>query len=184
MDTQPGVHARGADRRRRWFGKAVSVWSLAYGFPHAYWALGGSAGLSVVVPSVADEPWWRPINAAASLVFCGAILVGVAFARSRRPAWPVLAVACLGSAVAAVHGVYGIGARAVTVIAAGPEGAPSHILWDLLVFEPWFLIEGLLLATAGWSSVTTPRSRLAWGTATLAAVLVASVTALLQVRLV
>jgi len=139
-------------------------------------------GLSVVVSSVGDEPYWRPINAAASVIFCLAILVGVAFARARRPAWPVLALACLGSAVAAVHGAYGIVARVFAVFTAGPEGVPSHILWDLLVLEPWFLIEGLLLAAAGWCSVTTLRARLVWGAATLAAMITASVTALLQVR--
>jgi len=108
--------------------------------------------------------------------------VGLAFARPQRPAWPVLAVACMGSAVAAVHGVYGIVARAFMVLTVGPGNVPSHVLWDLLVLEPWFLIEGLLLAAAGWCSVTTLRARLVWGTATLAAIITASVTAVLQVR--
>ena len=176
------LKAAGNERRRRGFGRAIALWSLAYGAPHAYWALGGAAGLSFVVSSAGDEPYWRAINAAASVVFCGAILVGAAFAMRRPPVWPVLAVACLGSAVAAVHGVYGIVARALTVSALGPANVPSHILWDLFMLEPWFLIEGLLLAAAGWCSVTTPRARFLWAAATLAAMLAASVTALLRVR--
>lgn len=34
-----------------------------------------------------------------------------------------------------------------------------YVVWDMVIFEPWFLIEGILLAIAGWCFLKGARSR-------------------------
>jgi hypothetical protein len=155
---------------------------MAYMAPHAYWALGGRLGLSAIMPGVSDLAIWRPINAAASVILLCAALVGIALAWSERPRLSLLAIACVGCSVAVVHGVYGVVARASVVAADGVAHTPPYIWWDLVVFEPWFFVEGLLLGLTGWLSLPDGRGRRVWVWASVAALAAATVTSLLHVH--
>jgi hypothetical protein len=33
------------------------------------------------------------------------------------------------------------------------------VLWDLMLFEPWFMVEGILLGIVGWHYLDRPRNR-------------------------
>ena len=55
------------------------------------------------------------------------------------------------------------------------------VIWDLLVFEPWFLIEGVLFAGVGWAA-TPPSSRRTWIIACSTAITLSVVTGLVGVR--
>jgi hypothetical protein len=62
-----------------------------------------------------------------------------------------LAAVWIGAAIAAGHGLYGIVYRTLNVAgvvdvdgAAFDAARHGWVLWDLFLFEPWFLIEGVL----------------------------------------
>jgi len=180
----------GTDRTLVVFATALALWSVAYLVPHLYWALGGTIGLSAVKPSASALPEWRAINWAASGVLALPALVAVAVVRARPGVVKtgLLLITMAGSAIAAAHGLYGIVYRSVTVAGAIDVDGQSFdasrhgwVIWDLLVFEPWFLIEGLLLAGVG-SIATPPSSRRRWIIACAAAIALATLTGLLGVR--
>ena len=176
----------------RWAGYAAGIWSLVYMLPHLYWAAGGTAMMSAIRPSAPAQPTWHLINWVASAMLTGAALV--AFLLARRPDrglvhWPLLAIAWAGAVLSIAHGVYGIVDR--TLIVTGATLVESRrflleqdawVLWDLLVFEPWFLIEGVLFGLAGWASLSQVRDRRRWVWLSALGVLAALAAALLHVR--
>jgi hypothetical protein len=176
----------------RWAGYAAAVWSLAYMLPHLYWAAGGTAMRSAFRPAAAEEPAFRLINGVASAMLTGAALVVFLLARGVRPRplrWGLLAIAWAGGALSVAHAIYGIVDR--TLIVSGARLVESRsfavdehgwVLWDLLLFEPWFLIEGLLFGLAGWASLARPRDRRRWVSVCVVGVLGGLGTAILGVR--
>jgi hypothetical protein len=163
MDDRPDTASRTAPparvRRRpgTWAGYAGAAWALAYVPIHLYWALGGGAAfLGVPDPDAA----FRTANWGASVVLAGAALVSLALVRPEGrvvPGWMLLGVAWVGSVASLLHWVT-LSAVAVLHLtgavevqaAAGRsvEQLLAYDRWNLLVFEPWFLGMGLLLAAA------------------------------------
>jgi hypothetical protein len=171
---------------------ALCAWSLLYMLPHLYWALGGNALLFMVKQSAAEMDDWQAINWAASAVLTAAALVGPALIWSTgRPRLRVamLAACVAGAAIAGSHGAFGVIYRAlnlagVTDIDGTSFDASRHewALWDLFVFEPWFLIEGVLFIAAGAGTFTTSQTRRRWTAGCLAATGLATATGLLGLR--
>jgi hypothetical protein len=169
------------------------VWSLLYVLPHLYWALGGDAMLFTVQRSAAERDDWRMINWAASFVLTVAALIGLAIIWSTRHPWlrtAMLAACAAGAAIAASHGAFGILYRALNVAgvtdidgAAFDVSRHEWVLWDLLVFEPWFLVEGLLFIAAGAAALSTDRSRRRWRVGCAVATGFAVLTGLLGLRI-
>ena len=147
---------------------------------HLYWALGGTWGLPGGA-TTAGLPGLHAANAIVSvLLAAGAALVfGLTRPWARRPpALVMLTPLWLGSVVSVSHGLYGMVIKALYV--AGAHSAVSYpepltaaqknhaALLDLGVFEPWFLIQGLLLLFAGrWFARTAAGRR--WWTLSLIA---------------
>ncbi len=177
---------------RVWAGQAIFVWSIGYMLPHLYWALGGTAGLALVRPEAAALPEWRLINWVASVFLTAAGGLGLALAYLPRRPWLsglLLAMAWAGCSLAASHGLDGLVNRllqfaGLATVEGAPFGLPEHayVVWDLLLFEPWFLIEGLLLGLAGWCYLRQPRHRRVWLALCALGVGVGLVTAVLGVR--
>jgi hypothetical protein len=192
-DVLPSVHEEASAARppARW-PLMLCAWSLLYVLPHLYWALGGEAFLFTVKRSAAELDDWRAINLAASVVLACAALLGPALMWSAghpRLRAATLVACAGGAAIAASHGAFGILYRALNVAGvvevdgvAFDVSTHEWVLWDLFVFEPWFLIEGLLFVAAGAAAMTTDRSRRRWTAACLAAIGVATLTGLLGVR--
>jgi hypothetical protein len=171
---------------------ALCVWSLLYMLPHLYWALGGEALLFLVKKAAAEMDGWRAINWGASAVLTGAALVGPALIWSAaRPRLRVvtLAACVAGAAIAGSHGAFGIIYRGlnltgVTNVDGATFDASRHewVLWDLLVFEPWFLMEGFLFVACGAAVLASAQARRRWMAGCLAAVGIATLTGLLGLR--
>lgn len=142
---------------------------------HLYWALGGTWGL----PGGAETdglPGIRATNAAVSvLLACGAaFLYGLTQPWPRRPPALLMLVPVWAASVVCIsHGLFGTVTKALYV--AGMHAAvswPEHdltapqenlaALRDLAAFEPWFLIQGLLLALAGRWLARTATGRRRW----------------------
>ena len=138
---------------RRW-GYAAAGWAAAFAVLHLYWALGGTVGLAESAGRrLAEE---RPVEfvlgglygVAVALLVAAAL--GTALARApvtgRRPLLPVL-----GAGVAVVLVV-----RAVVVavlLMADPGFGDGDITaaqrtWTLWVWNPWFLLGGILFGLA------------------------------------
>lgn len=138
---------------------------------HLYWALGGTWGLPGGT-TTASQAGLRAANLVVSvLLACGAVYVyGLTRPWARRPpALLVLAPVWAAAAVCVSHGLFGIATKGLYL--AGVKSAvswPEHgltaaqknlaALHDLAIFEPWFLVLGLLLALAGrWFAGSAPR---------------------------
>jgi hypothetical protein len=172
------------------FAIALAGWSLIYLVPHLYWALGGTAGFSALKPSAVALTDWQAINWAATVVLAIPALIAAGLSRA-RPGWlrTGLLLSCLlGAAIATAHGLYGIVYRFLTLagvvdIDGQAFDASRHgwVLWDLLVFEPWFLVEGLLFVGIGWAA-SRPASRRRWLVSCALAVTLATISGLVGVR--
>ena len=178
------------DRALSTLAVALVVWSVVYMVPHLYWALGGTIGLSALKPSAPALPEWRAINWAATFVLAMPALIALALMRTGPGAFKAgsLMASLAGAAIAAGHGVYGIVYRSLTVagvVAVGGQSfdASRHgwVVWDLVVFEPWFLIEGLLFAGVGWAA-SPPAWRRTWIVACVVGVTLATISGLVGLR--
>lgn len=115
-----------------WAGYAAFVWALAYAVGvRGYQGLDGTLGLS---GTFEDPAGMRQASLIAGL---GIALVGfgeLALVRPwglRLPRWLVIIPALTGSAYAAAH--------ALTAYVTKPLDALG-LIWDLLFYEPWFLV--------------------------------------------
>ncbi|MGG0275219.1 DUF3995 domain-containing protein [Bacillus rhizoplanae] len=160
--------------------------------PHLYWALGGRMGLSLLKPSVATSSQFELINWFALPIFIVAGLVGLGFiylGKSKILRSLLLSITVLGCSIATSHGIFGIIYRGLQI--AGVIGLENgtfnihddmYVVWDMVIFEPWFLIEGILLAVAGWCFLKGARSRKIWLAVCMVGTIVGLVTGMLGVR--
>jgi hypothetical protein len=138
---------------RRW-GYAAASWSAAFAALHLFWALGGSAGLaeSAGARLARERPTQFVVGGlyGVAVVLAVAVVLGVALARSplnSRRRWLPL----LGAGVAAVLLLRAISVEALLLADAGyGDGAVSGAQrwWTLALWNPWFLLGGLLFALA------------------------------------
>jgi hypothetical protein len=168
------------------------VWSLLYGLAHLYWGLGGTAGHQIYKPSADDESIWAIANLFAFVLMAFAGVLGFALLRASTPSLlrlGLLGIIGAGSAIAASHGAFGIAFRAASVLGISDvDGVPfdvhehAWVLWDMLVIEPWFLVEGLLLGLVGYQAQTSPHRRKLWLWSMVGAFVVALATGVLGLR--
>ena len=165
MKTEGG----GLSGRTKWTAYAACGWALLYA-AYGDYALGGTIGMFGVPVSMSQ---WRLINA----VGAGIILVGAVLAVATLPLWnrrrmrSVLLALCWVVAVGCVmHAAVDITARILSLAGVLRMDFPFFAsidcreadLQDLLLNEPWFLVEGLLWGALGWSRLTSVRSRRLW----------------------
>ncbi len=149
MDSADGA-TRWGTVRTRWAGRAGCAWALAYVPIHVYWALTGSTWPVGDLPeSIAGS--WRQTNWAASVVITGAAVLSLALVQPwgrRLPRWMLLGVAWLGAVFALLH-TAGQTTQIVLNMTGVTDGAVTTFdRWNLFVFEPWFMVMGILLAVA------------------------------------
>jgi hypothetical protein len=132
------------------------------------------------------------INWVASVFLTTAGLLGLAFIYLRKRgflSWLLLAIALAGCSLATSHGIYGIINRLLQIagvaeLESGPFNISEHayVVWDLALFEPWFLIEGILLGLVGWHYLNKPRHRQIWLALCTMGIITGIITGLLGVR--
>lgn len=155
------------------------VFTLAFTLLHVYWAVGGTWG----VPLGALQQ--KAVLHAANWVVSGIMLIGAFWVLalnhplSRRvPSWTLLIPLWMGTVVCVSHAVYGFitkglylgGMRSavnfpdVPGVSVATAAARHHLsaVQDLLVFEPCFVIQGMVLALAGWQFIQTGKGRRRW----------------------
>lgn len=163
-------------------GYGVLIWSIAYMLPHLYWALGGKDGMTMFKPSIMNSPYLQSANWAASVLLTTAGLLGLAmiyFNKNKIISTFLLAIALFGCSVSTSHGIYGVAFRIIQLLKGQGHAYDS---WDLFLYEPWFLIEGILLGLAGWVFLNQPRHKHTWLMLCAAGIIVGLFTGLIGVR--
>jgi Protein of unknown function (DUF3995) len=150
----PGLPGRVVGSGLRWEYLAAG-WCGVFAVVHLYWACGGDTGLasSAGVDLATHRPTWFVIvglwGAALLLLVGVALCLGLgrdAFTgRAHRAGWVLcrLAGAVLVIRAIVVHTVLLADAGGVT----GTVG-PTQTFWSLWLWDPWFLIGGVLLLIA------------------------------------
>lgn len=142
-------------------GYAACVWALAFAAVSFYWAVGGTAGSSTIGPALTSLAMTRNPEFMAILWATGALkvaagLLALALVRpwARRIPRRLPLLAGWGAGAALI--LYG-GASFVqhAMMAAGIVGIPSGLgatvlRWHLLLWDPWWLLGGILFALAAW----------------------------------
>ncbi len=134
--------------RARWAGWAGCAWAIAYVPIHGFWALTGNTWPIGELPQ-SVEASWRQTNWAACLVIAGAAVVCLALVQPwgrRLPRGLLLGVAWLGAGFALLHSIAQWAQILMKVTKVSDGTVTTFDRWDLVVFEPWFMVMGCLLA--------------------------------------
>lgn len=159
-------------RTQRAIATALAVWGLGYACYRAYYAVGGEIGM---IGQPMSDSQFRAVNAVgAGIVLLGGLLPLVLVrAASLRPATPILAwIAGVGCCMHAfVDGIL----RLLSITGVHLTQLPAELwqsfdrrasdLQDLLLNEPWFLVEGLLWIGFGVARIQSSRRRTWLGSA-------------------
>ena len=157
---------------------ALVVWGLGYACYRAYYAAGGDIGM---IGQPMSEAQFRAVNAAgAGIVLLGAVLpallVRTATLRRAAPvvAW-IVGVGCC------MHAFVDGALRLLSLTGVHLTQLPAELwqsfdrraadLQDLLLNEPWFLVEGLLWVALGVTSAQSSRRQPWLASAALACLL-------------
>lgn len=132
------------------WGRIACAWAVAFATLHFYWALGGNWGLSVSAGPLAETrpAWFVAVGlwGVGMLCLVGGVL-GRLLARP-RPHGPLgRVVKALGWSVCVVLLVRGIAIEMLLLTdTAGQQAdiSPQQRLWTLVLWNPWFLVGGLV----------------------------------------
>ncbi len=156
----------------RWAGYAACVWALAFAAVSFYWAAGGTAGGSTIGPAltslaVARDPTFIAILWVTGALKVVAALLALALVRPwgrRIPRWAPLVAGWSAGAGLILYGAASFVQHALMVtgiigIAAGLGATAAR--WHLLLWDPWWLLGGILFAVAAWrfGRETLPRGQ-------------------------
>lgn len=144
-----------------WTGRAAALTAFLFAAVSLYWATGGTAGLDTLGGTIeerarAGDPVIMRANWAAVVlkILGGVLALALVQPWGRRlPRRVMLAAAWTGAAVLILYGTVqtaGVALVALDVIQVTEPIEPTALRWRLFLWEPWFLLWGLLLAAAAW----------------------------------
>jgi hypothetical protein len=160
-----------------------------YALYRGYYAVGGTAGM---FGTFVSESQWRLINAAGAAILLGAAVAPIVLLPLWRwsPLRPALLALCWVVAVGCVmHAVVDATLSVLSLTGTFTQSLPMWLtidrrqrdLQDLLLNEPWFLIEGVLWGAIAWTGGLSRSPRRGWWIASaLAAVVALTVLGLLS----
>lgn len=143
---------------------AASAAAAGYGAVSLYWALGGRAGLHTVGGFAEQMAGSHSAQAAAvAWAVVGAKAIGVALPLGLVRDWGNVVprrgrtIACGGVGVSLfLYGVVQVAGEALVELGVVRPHAPVDWLalrWHLWLWDPWFVVWGLLLMAATWHFV-------------------------------
>ncbi len=148
---------------RTWPAYAAAVVAFVFALVSFYWGAGGTALVSTLGgrieelalardPAIITAVWLTGVAKLAGAVLALALVQRWGLRLPRRG---LRAAAWTGAAVLTAYGLVQV--TAVALVATGlitPDVpiAPSVLRWRLLLWEPWFLVWGLLLGLATWTT--------------------------------
>ncbi len=153
---------RGEPHVGAWAAYAACAWALIFAAVSFYWAAGGTIGADTNAPAIARhvlarEPGWVALIWLTGCLKLIVALIALALVRPWGRAIPrrlLLAAAWCASAIMTVYeGVASLIQHALMVagVVATPEGLGARSArWHLILWDPWWLLGGLLLGVATW----------------------------------
>ena len=155
-----GDPASTTNRSGRWPAYVAAAVTVAFAVPNVYWGLGGTTGLDTLGGVVEEQARaGAPAIYAMNWVAAGLklLLAGVAIALvqplPRLPNGAVRGVAWVGAVVLVVYGLAqtsGVGLMYLGVLEPGDGLTERALRWRFWLWEPWFLVCGVLLGAATW----------------------------------
>ena len=143
-----------------WAGYAACAWSFVFAATSAYWAAGGTFGLDAVSPeivSLTQSPWFAPLlrGVVAAKVLLGLLALALVRGWGRlAPCWMLLAAAWGAGSLLILHGGSNLivrGLMAAGVMTTPPSMYSTTAFWYLVLWDPWFLLGGMLFCVAAWN---------------------------------
>ncbi len=156
----PGTwERRGPAHGPTWPAHAAAAVALAFAAVSFFWGLGGTAGLSTLGGTIEAMARDRDPLAVVAVWVTGVLKVlggvlALALVRpfgARLPRRPLLVLAWAGGVLLTAYGVAQVSSVAAVLLGAVTPSEPlerSALWWRLLLWEPWFLVWGVLLALA------------------------------------
>ena len=157
----PGADALMRLRPGAWAAYAACALAFLHAAVSFYWAGGGAAGLSTIGGTLEElgrtrEPALIAVVWAVGVLKALAGLLALALVRPwgrALPRWPLLAAAWGGAALLIAYGgLFTLGGVLVVtgVIPASGTADWTALRWHAFLWDPWFLVWGLLLSAAAW----------------------------------
>lgn len=157
-----------------WVGYAAGAWAFAFAAMSFYWAVGGTVGIAMQAPSIKELAVERPAWFVATLWATGALkalagLLALALVRgwgSLVPRWILLVAAWGVGALLSLYGGANLGVRGLMAVGvmSTPESMHSAAArWHLLLWDPWWLLGGVLFGVAAWGYQRGSRTKVRRG---------------------
>lgn len=142
-------------------GYAACAWALIFAAASFYWAAGGTAGAETIGPALTSLALARDPEFVAALWITGALkvaagLLALALVQSWGrliPRWLLLVAGWGASAGLVLYGAASFVQHALMLAGAVPLPAglgETAARWHLLLWDPWWLLGGLLFAATTW----------------------------------
>lgn len=146
-------------RSATWAAYAACTWALVFAAQSFYWAAGGTIGLNTLGPTIQALAQARdPVLVGLVWVTGGVKIIGALFALALVqqwgrifPRWMLLAGAWSAGVGMIGYGGLGLvldGLRAMGAI--NNPGGWAAVRGHLLLWDPWWLLGGILFSAAAW----------------------------------
>ena len=145
-----------------WAGYAACAWAIAFATLSFYWAAGGTLGVETNAPAItrpvlAREPGWIALLWITGALKLIAGLLALALVRPWGRALPRRLLLAGGWVAFAIMALYEGAASLVqhALMLAGAIATPAGLgetsaRWHLLLWDPWWLLGGVLFGLATW----------------------------------
>ncbi len=142
-----------------WAGYAACTWAIVFAAVSFYWAVGGTVGVNTNAPAItkhvlARDPAWVAIMWCTGVLKIIAALVALALVQPWGRALPRWLVLIAAWSAVVIMGVYEGAASLIqhALMVAGIISTPAGLgatsaRWHLLLWDPWWLVGGILLAS-------------------------------------
>lgn len=151
----------------QWIAYAAAAWAFLFAAVSFYWGLGGRLGASTLGPAIlaaATDPWFVALGLwGAGVVKLVGGLVALALVQPWGRFFPQILLrtaAWIGGGFALLYGValYIQHTLMVGGTLALPSGlGPTAARWHLVIWDPWWIVGGILFVITAWQAGHTYR---------------------------
>jgi len=157
-------------RSLAWAGYAAFVWAVLFAALSFYWAAGAAAGVDMNAPAItrpvlARDPGWIAILWATGGLKVIAGLLALALVRQWGRVLPRRLLLAAGWSAFAIMALYEGAASLVqhALMVAGAIATPAGLgetsaRWHLFLWDPWWLLGGVLFGLAAWHCQRRPQA--------------------------